>query len=116
MTEAEWFATKDIKKLLKFLRDRISSRKAQLYLCGGCRQIAHLLYDEASVEMVDVGERFADGQATEEELWRANWSAECPTFGYDFDFEFWERHKEPRILQERQRTLTGVPQEKRTQG
>jgi hypothetical protein len=87
VTEAEWLVCEDPRKMLDFLRSRASDRKFRLYLCGGCRQIAHLFFRTASLTAVEVAERFADGQANREELGRAEWGAEAATFGYEFDKE-----------------------------
>jgi hypothetical protein len=69
--------------------DRVSERKVRLFLCGGCRLYWGLLYDEASRESVEVSEQYADGRTDTDALWRANYSAECPTFGYDLDPNAW---------------------------
>src|SRR5262245_41624972 len=89
MTESEWLECTDLSVMLEFMRSRVSERKLRLYLCSGCRHIAHLFFDAASIVAVEVGERFADGQADEEELGRAAYAAEAPTFGYDFEEWFW---------------------------
>ena len=78
MTEAEWLACTDPTKMLDFIRDRARERKLQLYLCGGCQHLAHLFFDAVSVVAIEVGERFADGQADETEFGRAAWAAEAP--------------------------------------
>jgi hypothetical protein len=87
MTEADWLAATDPLPMLDFLRARggASDRKLRLYFCGGCRRIAHLFFRPESLAVVEVAERFADGAASKEELGRAEWEAEEPTFGYEFD-------------------------------
>ena len=73
MTEAEWLATNTIWDLLSQLRGPLSSRSVpgivsgrnlRLFACSCCRRIQHLL-DESSRSAVEVGERYADGRATE---------------------------------------------------
>lgn len=76
MTEAEWLACDDACGMFAFLRPRASARKRRLHLCGGCRQIWDLLYDDGSRAAVEVAERFADGQATDQDLKDADWHAE----------------------------------------
>src|SRR5262245_13790829 len=91
MTEAEWRRCADQQEMLRFLLDsgRASPRKLRLYLCAGCRHIAGLFFRPESLAAVEVAERFADGQAGEEELYLAGWEAEAATFGYDFEEWFW---------------------------
>ena len=50
--------------------------KVTLYLCAGCRLIAHLFYMPESLTAVEVAERFADGNTRVKELARAEWDAE----------------------------------------
>ena len=53
-------------------------------MCGGCRFIWELLYDDLSKLAVEVAERFVEGLATIEELNRANWEGGMPpTFQHD---------------------------------
>jgi hypothetical protein len=92
MTEEEWDRCDDWRPMLAALGDGIGERKGLLYLCAGMRQIWHLLYDEASHAAVEVAERMADGRATEEEIDKADWDSEVPTFGYDFKAEFIREH------------------------
>jgi hypothetical protein len=80
MTEEEWNRCEDWKPMLAALGDGIGERKGLLYLCAGMRRIWHLLYHEASREAVEVAERMADGRATEEEIDKADWDSEVPTF------------------------------------
>ena len=87
MTEKEWSQCNDPVMILAFLHEKVSERRIRLYLCGGCRQIAHLFFRPSSLAAVEVAERFADGDATEKEVARAEWDAESPTFGYELDGE-----------------------------
>jgi hypothetical protein len=85
MTEQEWLQATDPKPMLEFLQGKVSDRKWRLYLCGGCRHISHLFFRPWSLTAVEVAERFADGQATQYELNRAEYSAEAASFGYELD-------------------------------
>ena len=89
MTNQEWRGCKDPLTMIQGLKGVASTRKSILYLCAGCRSIWDLLYCDWSKEAVEVAERYADGLATEDELRSANWAAECPTFGFDFQPVVW---------------------------
>jgi hypothetical protein len=67
MTEAEWLTCTDPQQMLEFLRGRLSDRKLRLFACAYYRRIWHLLTEPARLA-VDTSERFADGQASADEL------------------------------------------------
>jgi hypothetical protein len=64
MTEAEWLACDDPVAMLSVVS---GTRALRLFSAAGCRHIWHLLTDERGRRAVEVAERFADGEATEEE-------------------------------------------------
>jgi hypothetical protein len=70
VTEDEWLACDDPNSMMSHVSvgGRVSERKLRLFAVACCRRIWHLLVHDASREAVDVGERFADGQASNEEL------------------------------------------------
>jgi hypothetical protein len=85
MDEAEWFKCSEPPQMLQYLESKFGDRKFRLYLCGGCRQISHLFFCPKSAAAIEVGERFSEQKATLEELEAAEWDAESPTFGFEFE-------------------------------
>ena len=72
MTESEWVACTVPWQMMAFLRDMASDRKLRLYACACCRHIWHLVEDLPNQQAVEVAERYADGNATDEEKALAN--------------------------------------------
>ena len=60
----------ELKKILKDLDDR----ELRLFACWCCRQVWHLMKDERSRKAVEVAEKYAVGEVSEEELEKA-WGA-----------------------------------------
>jgi hypothetical protein len=67
-TEAEWPSATDPAPLLEAIRGRTSDRKPRLLACACCRRIWDLL-SELERNGTDIAERYADGQASEDERW-----------------------------------------------
>jgi hypothetical protein len=68
MTEAEWFVCGDPKKMLAFLGNTASTRKVRLFACACCYRVAHFLIDDRSRVAIEVLEKYADGQASDEQV------------------------------------------------
>jgi hypothetical protein len=68
MTEAGWLKGNDPEAMLRYLGDRASVRKLRLFACACVRRVWHCLTDETMRKAVDLAERYADGQATEEQM------------------------------------------------
>jgi hypothetical protein len=81
MTEAEWLTGTDWELLLAHLGPAAGARKRRLFGCACCRGLWHLLSDARSRAAVEVAERYADGQAGEEERQAAQWSAQAVLAG-----------------------------------
>jgi hypothetical protein len=77
MTEADWLASNDPQRMLAFLRGKASDRKLWLFACGSCRRHAPLMADARCRTVLEVGERYADENATSEELAEASEVAYC---------------------------------------
>jgi hypothetical protein len=69
VTEAQWLAVSDSRKVLEYLRGtrRASVRTLRLFAAASCRTVWQLLPAEESRAAVEVSERLADGLATEAE-------------------------------------------------
>jgi hypothetical protein len=74
MSEAEWLTCTEPRRMLPALADAASKRKLRLFACACCRRVWDLLPDARSRRAVEVAERFADGQASDQER-AAAWSA-----------------------------------------
>jgi hypothetical protein len=75
MTEAEWLACADPRRLLDYLevyhkaaRTKGGRRKLRLLACACCRRLWHLAKTDKGRRGVEVAERYADGLAGKEEL------------------------------------------------
>ncbi len=64
MTEVDWLTCTDPVPMLKSLRHEPSERKYRLFACACCRRIWHLLTDERSRKVIEVAERFTDGEVS----------------------------------------------------
>jgi hypothetical protein len=67
MTEEEWLTGNDPEPLLRLLGDKALCRKGRLFALACCRNIEHLIEDEAGHQALKVAERYADGNATNAE-------------------------------------------------
>lgn len=63
-----WTACSDPTPLLAFLKNKATDRKWRLFSVACCRRIGHLITDQRCRNAVEVAEKFADGQTTEEQL------------------------------------------------
>lgn len=71
MTEEQWPACVQPLPMEQYLEGAVSDRKARLYVCACSRLIWDLLTDPRSREAVEVAERLADSDDTEEQRRRA---------------------------------------------
>jgi hypothetical protein len=79
MTEKEWFNSVDVDTMLAFVAGReapagavlplvpMSERKLRLFLVGSCRRHWHRFEDLECRQAIEVAERFADGEASQEQ-------------------------------------------------
>jgi hypothetical protein len=68
MTEAQWLGCDDPQLMWWFLTPKPGGRKQLLFAAACCRRIWDLFPDDDCRRAVDVAERLADGQATQEEM------------------------------------------------
>jgi hypothetical protein len=64
MTEAEWLACTDPEKMLDFLQGKVTDRKLRLFTAACC----YAENPAANIPAYDIVERFADGQASLDEV------------------------------------------------
>lgn len=67
MNEVEWLSCTKPRRMLGFLQNKATPRKQRLVLCACGRLISHLFPSEAWRDLIGIGERYADGEVTEEE-------------------------------------------------
>lgn len=68
MTEPEWLRSRVARHMIRTVRARGTDRLWRLYVVACLRAVADLLVKPASRHAVEVAERYADGQASVEEL------------------------------------------------
>jgi hypothetical protein len=68
VTESDWLASTDPQAMLDFLRDKVSDRKLRLFAVACCRSISDLLSPDPGMLAVETAERWADGQASEQDV------------------------------------------------
>ena len=68
MKEKRWLAERDDPyKMVNFLRERVTTRKARLFACA-CFRHPKAALEEWERRILEIGERAADGSATEDEV------------------------------------------------
>jgi hypothetical protein len=72
MTEKEWLACADPRPMLEFRTDAMSERKVRLFAWACCQRISHLLVLADSQTALKILEKYADGQASLEDLVAVN--------------------------------------------
>jgi hypothetical protein len=68
VTEPEWLGCTDPTPMVEFQGDKASDRKLRLFARACCRRIWRLFLHSDSFRSIEVGERFVEGKATDEEL------------------------------------------------
>src|SRR5262245_6026050 len=88
MTESEWWKAWSANDMLSHLskharitRTPAGRRKLRLFGCACIRRVWRLLTDERSREAVELGERYADGRATAQQLKQAERPLSSPGLG-----------------------------------
>jgi len=68
MTEEEWLTAVDPTPMLAYLRGKVSDRKRYLFACACWRRVLAAWPHARARAAVEMGEKYADGQATEADL------------------------------------------------
>jgi hypothetical protein len=84
MTQQEWLMSTRADDLLRFIEPNTSDRKLHYYAIACARRITLLLPHPASLEGIDLLERFVEGKASEEELLRVSYHVEGAAFCFDY--------------------------------
>src|SRR5262245_15654742 len=78
MDEILWRDGADPAAILDAIKGSADPRRLRLFACACCRQVWARLRDVRARRAVEAAERFADGEATAEELRAAYWRAAPP--------------------------------------
>jgi hypothetical protein len=68
MTEEEWFAESDTRRLLRRVSGKVSPRKLRLFMVGWCRFNRERITVPVVFEAMDLAERFAEGRASKKQV------------------------------------------------
>src|SRR5205085_9874591 len=68
MRDTNWLSSTDPATMLQTLGRRPTGRRVRLLSCAFSRQIWHIMTDHRCRRAVEVAERFADGEASRDEL------------------------------------------------
>src|SRR5438445_192673 len=68
MTEEDWQTSRDPSLMLMFLPHAGLDRKFRLFACACARRVWHLCNDELPHQVLELGENFADGIGSRDEL------------------------------------------------
>jgi hypothetical protein len=75
MTEAQWLTGADVSAMVSYLEDahrmhrfKKGRRRLRLFTAACCRLVMHLMTDDRARQAVLLGERYADGEVTREEM------------------------------------------------
>src|SRR5262249_47984430 len=68
MTDAEWLVSTNLPAMLDALGERLSVRKARLFVCACCRRLEAVSAHGDTAAIVQIGERAADGAVPPREL------------------------------------------------
>lgn len=71
MNQKNWLTGEDPEPLLKYIRKKLSKRKARLFACACCRSIADLIPTPEALACIQTTEEHADNKADDAELEQA---------------------------------------------
>src|ERR1700693_3263167 len=71
MTEQEWLECDDPTLMMKIVEGKTSPRKLRLLACGSCRRLWPTIRFRETRKAVEVAERFADREVSEQDMLQA---------------------------------------------
>jgi hypothetical protein len=85
MADTNWPWETPVAVLLRQVAAGADSKRLQQFACACCRRVEHLMRDDRSRRALDVAERFAAGQASEDDLLAARQAADFINHGKAHD-------------------------------
>jgi hypothetical protein len=88
MNEMEWLSCPHSHSMLAFVRGKVSERKLRLLACACCRALGDTITPDKVHEVIDVAERYADGEVRGDERKNAwKWAWRCATESGELSWE-----------------------------
>jgi hypothetical protein len=90
MNEEEWLTAQHSATLLHFIAPKVSDRKLHYFAIACARRLAPILPEPASLQGIDVLERFVEGQCNEESVHAFSYDVEGAAFSVEAGHAPWQ--------------------------